>query len=463
VICNLLVFCRFDVDNVNTEVIILKTNVKYPVLQEPTAVEENAMTKIDQLDPKVIGQRLLEARKARGVTQEEAAKHIGCSRPTFIAIEKGTRLPKPEELVQLASLYGQKLNDIVRPGEPVADLQPHLRAVAQQMKESGTEVAQAISALQKFAEDYRRLETIMNVRLPMNYPQEVALGHGNPIDLAEDIADQERRRLGLGDQPVIHLRSLLEMEVGLRIIYEDLPSKIAGMFAFSSEFGGVIAVNQKHPPERRRATMLHEYGHLITDRYQPGIDYLAFPGRKPNNERFAEAFAMAMLMPSSSVRRRFNQIVNGSGDFQIADLCRLSHFYYVSVEAMALRLEGLRLIPKGIRDYLKESGFEVRRAAEMLRLEQHPVAKERFPDRYVFLAVQAYEKGELSEGQLAALLRCDRVAAREAVDKYLTTTEVSDEGKVRHIQLEPQLSLLEENSSASERRRARIIILDNAE
>ena len=81
---------------------------------------------------------------------------------------------------------------------------------------------------------------------------------------------------------------------------------------------------------------------------------------------------MAFLMPATSVRRRFNQIVNDSGDFQISDLCRLSHFYFVSVEAMTLRLEGLTLIPKGVRDHLKESGFEVRRAAEMLNLEQHP-------------------------------------------------------------------------------------------
>ncbi|MFC1597320.1 ImmA/IrrE family metallo-endopeptidase [Planctomycetota bacterium] len=215
------------------------------------------------------------------------------------------------------------------------------------------------------------------------------------------------------------------------------------MFGFSSEFGGVIAVNRKHPPQRRRATMLHEYGHLITDRFKPGIDYLSFPGRKPANERFAESFSMAFLMPATSVRRRFNQIVNDSGDFQISDLCRLSHFYFVSVEAMTLRLEGLTLIPKGVRDHLKESRFEVRRAAEVLNLQQHPVADERFPDRYLFLAVQAYDKGELSEGELSDLLRCDRVTAREIVDRRLTTIEVSDEGEVRHIQLETQYSLLD--------------------
>ena len=41
--------------------------------------------------PKVLGQRIAEARKARGVTQEDAAKHLECSRPILIAMEKGTR------------------------------------------------------------------------------------------------------------------------------------------------------------------------------------------------------------------------------------------------------------------------------------------------------------------------------------------------------------------------------------
>lgn len=404
---------------------------------------------IEQIDPKTVGLRLTEARKARGVTQEEAAKHLGCSRPTLIAIEKGTRHPKSEEIVKLAGLYGQKVSDIVRPGEPLSDLQPHLRAVASQMKVDESEIGEGIASIQRFAENYRRLEVMLSVSLPTNYPEVVTIGRGNPVSLAEDVADQERRRLGVGDQPVVHLRSLLEAEVGLRIAYEDLPSRVAGMFAFSSELGGVILVNRKHPPERRRATMLHEYGHLITDRFKPGIDYLSYPGRKPANERFAEAFAMAFLMPSTSVRRRFNQIVNDSGDFQISDLCRLSHFFYVSVEAMTLRLEGLRMIPKGVRDHLKESRFKVRRAAEMLNLEDHPIADNRFPDRYMYLAVQAYDRGELSEGELSALLRCDRVSAREVVERYLTTTEISDDGQIHRIQLEPQFSLLGENETAS--------------
>ena len=317
------------------------------------------------------------------------------------------------------------------------------------MKLDQAEVFQAISALQRFAEDYNHLERILNVSLRLNYPQEVTLGaHVDVVSLAEDEAVKERLRLGLGDQPVIHLRNSLEVEVGLRIIYEDLPSRIAGMFAYSGEFGGVVAVNRKHPEERRRATMLHEYGHLITDRFKPGIDYLNMSGWKPANERFAESFAMAFLMPATSVRRQFNQIVNDRGDFQIADLCRLAHFYFVSVEAMTIRLESLGLIPKGVREYLKESRFEVRRASEILALQQHPVTDESLPDRFIFLAVQAYDRGELSEGELASLLRCDRVTAREIVDNNLTATgDVSDEGEARPLRFESQsqVSLLKKS------------------
>ena len=82
----------------------------------------------------------------------------------------------------------------------------------------------------------------------------------------------------MGDQPVINLRAILESEVGLRIFYGNLPSPIAGMYAYVTDLGCCILVNRKHPEVRRRLSMLHEKGHVIIDRYKPGIDYLTMPG-----------------------------------------------------------------------------------------------------------------------------------------------------------------------------------------
>ena len=73
-----------------------------------------------ELDPRILGQRISEARKSRGKTQEEVAEFLGYSRPTYIAIEKGERPAKPDAIIKLASFFGRKVNALVRPGEPAA-------------------------------------------------------------------------------------------------------------------------------------------------------------------------------------------------------------------------------------------------------------------------------------------------------------------------------------------------------
>jgi Zn-dependent peptidase ImmA (M78 family) len=192
--------------------------------------------------------------------------------------------------------------------------------------------------------------------------------------------------------------------------------------------------------------MLHEYGHLIVDRYKPGIDYLTMPGRKPANERFAESFALCFLMPTSSVRQRFHDIVTTTGNFRVADLRRLSHFYYVSVEAMALRLEQLGLIQKGSSRFLKESKFSPREAAELLDLQPQPVNDFPFPDRYKYLAVAAYERGDIGDSDLASYLRCDIVRAREIAAITLSSREVDSTGKESAWRLNFAKSLLSTTS-----------------
>lgn len=400
----------------------------------------------DALDPRTLGRRIAEARKARGKTQEEVASHLGFSRPTYIAIEKGDRPAKPEEISRLASFLGRRVHELVRPGEPVVELQPHLRAVAQKMKDSDEqELLAGIDELQRLAEDYCELEDLANAPLRFNYPLEVNLSTRLDVSrLAESIAIQERQRLGLGDQPVTNLRSILEWDVGLRIFYWELPSAIAGMYAFAPDLGCCILVNRKHPAVRRRVSMLHEYGHLMVDRYKPGIDYLSYAGRKPANERFAEGFALCFLMPASSVGQRFNAIVTSTGDFQVADLCRLSHFYFVSVEAMCLRLEQLGLTPRGTWQSLKESGLAPQSAASLLELPPHPESNQPYPERYKYLAVRAFEQGKISQGRLARFLRCDPVTAREIVAQCLTSVHVEDDGQQRALQLEFHKSLLAE-------------------
>ena len=77
-----------------------------------------------ELDPRILGQRISEARKARGKTQEEVAEFLGYSRPTYIAIEKGERQAKADEIIRLATFLGRTVNELVRPVKPVTDFSP---------------------------------------------------------------------------------------------------------------------------------------------------------------------------------------------------------------------------------------------------------------------------------------------------------------------------------------------------
>ena len=388
--------------------------------------------------PRVMGQRLVEARKLRGITQEVAAEHLGMSRPTLIAIEKGDRVAKPPEIVKLAELYGRSVHWLARTVEPIPDFQPHFRGAVDRVRPAEAEaIREAIHEFKQFVTNYLDLEQRLNVPLRRNDPPTVDLSpRVNVGELAEDVATRERQRLGLGEQPIPHIRTLLESEVGVRIFFHRLPGTCAGMYLFVESLGGCLLINSAHPIAKQRASIAHEYAHLIVDRYTPGIDYLTVPGRKPLNERFAEAFAMSFLMPAASVRLRFNEVVNATGQFQIADLVRLKHFWQVSLEAMARRLEGLNLLPAGAWERIKEQNLSVREAEAKLGLSSDDRPESAFPERFRLLAVQAYEKGELSEKELANLLRCDIWEARQVVKELLRSVEVDADGQSQTLSID---------------------------
>ena len=235
----------------------------------------------------------------------------------------------------------------------------------------------------------------------------------------------------------------LSKKLAYGVFFGRLPSWIAGMYAFASELGYCVFINKSHPPERQRMSMAHEYAHFLVDRYRPGIDYLERQARKPANERFAEAFGLAFLMPRASVRRYFNDIVNTTGDFRVADLVRLTHYYFVSAQAAVLRLEQLGLIGKGWWDHLSEAGFRPGAAKHDLNL-QAPTSEsqDEYPERYLFLAVQAFQRDVISEGQLARFLRTDRVTARAIVESCLMRRETQSDGGDQVVEMPFERSML---------------------
>jgi Zn-dependent peptidase ImmA (M78 family)/DNA-binding XRE family transcriptional regulator len=389
---------------------------------------------LDTIDPKVLGRRLQDARKARGLTQQDVAKDLGIARTTVTAIEQGERRVRPEELIRLSKLYGQGVNELIRDREVAEEFAIQFRAAIAQAGRHQTELARAIQEFQQLCEDYLELEQLCGAPLTRNYPPLYPIEGISPEEAAEDIASAERNRLGLGDGPVLRLREILESDIGLRIFYPRLPSHIAGMFAYTERLGGCIAINAVHPEERQRWSLGHEYSHFLTNRFRPEVSVMFIYERVPASERFADAFAGAFLMPSNGLKRRFHELSRlRHGKITPAELCRLAHYYFVSVEALTRQLESLHLLPSGTWDRLRDSGFKVREAQTILELEPHPRANHLLPLRYQYLAVEAYQRGDLTEGQLARFLRVDRVEARRLVQALTNYHDVSESGKIANV------------------------------
>jgi hypothetical protein len=120
----------------------------------------------------------------------------------------------------------------------------------------------------------------------------------------------------------------------------------------------------------------------------------------------------------------------------------LNHLYHVSVQAMTLRLEELKLLPAGTWDRLRDMGFKSNKARELMRLPAHEPELPHLPLRYAALAVQAYVDGRLTEGQLARRLGTDRVGARERVRELTSESEPSEDGGWEQVSLDLTAALV---------------------
>jgi Zn-dependent peptidase ImmA (M78 family) len=141
---------------------------------------------------------------------------------------------------------------------------------------------------------------------------------------------------------------------GVRIERVDLGDDSSGVLLRKGR-AAVIGVNYSHPPNRQRFTVAHELGHYVLhagDKYvDRSITTLQFRDARSSTgtdaeEREANQFAAALLMPAEWVRREFTKHPFDFGDDEALNrLCRL---FRVSSQAMSFRLVNLGLLSEAV-------------------------------------------------------------------------------------------------------------------
>lgn len=380
------------------------------------------------IDPAVLGERLRLARDAAKITQAQAAQAIGAVRTTLVAIEQGSRRLRLDELQTLAGLYGTTVNALLRREAASVDLRPRFRRT----QDGISEIEAASALLTDLVKAEVELEDLLGISRTRSEPPERPILPGNVQAQAEEDAFELRQWLGIGDAPVHDVISMLELQLGARVFVRRLDAKISGLYAYDDGAGPCILLNAAHPRERRAQTAAHEIGHYVSTRRSPDSLYEGSP-EQSREERYANAFARALLTPARTLKTMFRDVTAGAAKLTRRHVIVLAHAFGVSREALVRRLEELDLVPTGIWDWFERTGGITNdQARQVLGAAPDFDPRGQDADREVslrlhLLAAEAWKRNLLSEGQVASLLKIDRIKARELIDAYDADEEVANE------------------------------------
>jgi Zn-dependent peptidase ImmA (M78 family)/DNA-binding XRE family transcriptional regulator len=370
----------------------------------------------NEISPAELGERLRAARETANITQDVAAKAIGMARTTLVAIEKGQRGARLEEIQTLGHLYKVSANSLLRREAVHIDLVPRFRS----LPETGDAgIDQAASTLNDLVRAEVELENILGIEKKYNYPAEKTILPGDVRRQAEYDAQNLRNWLGLGEGPIQNLFSLLELQLGIRVYSRKLDSKVSGLFAYDDTVGACILLNASHRKDRLIQTGAHELGHFIATRRRPEI-YQDGKYENSREERYANAFASAFLTPVRAVMEKFSEFTSGASHLTRRHVILLASFFGISRQAMVMRLEELGLTKKGTWDWFADNGGitddQVRQVLGVPapELAHNDTAQS---SRLFLLAIEAWKKDQISEGQMAEMLKLDRKQVRELLDE----------------------------------------------
>jgi len=374
-------------------------------------------TILDSFPPEDLGERLRLAREDRKMTQAVAASEAGMARTTLVAIEKGQRRVRLDELQNLTGIYRTTINELLRQEPIQINLLPQFRKVSE--SEDAT-VEHAVSLLNDLVRAEVELEQLLGISRSVAYPPETPILPGNVKLQAEQDALDLRQWLGLGLNPINDIVSLLELQLGARVYVRRLPTNISGLFAFDDAVGPCILLNANHPRDRRANTAGHETGHFMSTRKSADVldDATSETARE---ERYANAFGRAFLMPARAVKQKFQDVTAGASSLSRRHIIVLASYFGVSREALVRRLEELGLIKRDSWDWFVENGGitneQVIQVLGELPKDDHKDDADRpISLRMSMMADEVWRRGLLSEGQLARLLRLDRLELRAMLD-----------------------------------------------
>jgi Zn-dependent peptidase ImmA (M78 family)/transcriptional regulator with XRE-family HTH domain len=283
----------------------------------------------------MIGQRLLRARKAAGLSLRDLAAKVDLSHAAIKKYEDEVATPNSAMLIKLAQVLQVRTEYFFRP-ETVA-----LECI--EYRKRNTLPKKRLEAIEHEVIDQveRRIELENLFPVPPLKPFAPVAGLPKKVsDLSqiEEVAEQVRNSWALGYAPIPELIDALETH-GIRVFMIDAHAdpKFDGLAA-SVNGMPVIVVGSNWPGDRQRFTMAHELGHLmLTGRLAEGLD----------EELACNRFAGAFLVPRQSA---LQELGSRRSHIELKELALLKEEFGLSMGGMLYRARDLGIVTPAWRE-----------------------------------------------------------------------------------------------------------------
>ena len=287
--------------------------------------------------------RLKKLREDMGLTQEELGAAVGLSSEYISLLEAGKRTPSIIALSRISRFFQKNVSYFL-------EVQTDPFEILMSNEKLSPATKDVLTEFRSCCEKYLELEKMTG--RPAN-PGPLYTGSLSP----ENLAEEERRRIGLGNEPIRDIFRLCEIN-GCHLIRMALPeeSKISGLLVFLEEKNAAfVLINSALPYDQQLVAAAHLYGHCLKDRNEsPIIDNLdvlvdEYVTLYSPREQFAQAFASRFLIPPSKVRELIDRDIR-TRRLSYADVLFLKRYFGVSTVAMLRTLRQM--------NYLSRSQFE---------------------------------------------------------------------------------------------------------
>ena len=302
-----------------------------------------------------MGDHIRAARIINGLTQQELAEQLGCTRQYIHQIENGGRLISDHSNLQFMKLLK------LREDYSFYNISPHLNVNNEDLnfcRRKGATIAEIERAriVTSIYADF--VEQIENW---INFPKEVFTQLGQETSRSnidklalEKLAERVRFNLDLGiDAPISNMIRVAEKQGAIVTRMPAFSEKISAFSVAGKR--PLIALNETGNATRSRFKLAHEIGHLIL--------HVGLETGCSETEHQADNFAGALLMPRSVFKKEFLPLYREFSKipFNWSGIFELKQRWKVSVQAIIYRAFYLNFISENdfgkAYKYLSKNGF----------------------------------------------------------------------------------------------------------